>query len=132
MSVFTKLEVEYLSAQRLARLATASTTGDPDVAVAGYSLDGDGIVTGGLDLTKTVRYRHLKTNPRATVVIDDLAAADPSTPRGIKIKGEATLERHDGSLRILVRAAVIWSWGINQGAPTHFMGSVEKRPAVPA
>jgi pyridoxamine 5'-phosphate oxidase family protein len=100
MSVFTPAEVRYLSSQSIARLATASSDGLPDVAAVGFSLDGDDIVSGGLDLTKTVRYRHLSTNPRATIVIDDLASTDPFTPRGIKVRGPATLEDAGGSLRI--------------------------------
>jgi pyridoxamine 5'-phosphate oxidase family protein len=64
MSIFTELELEYLASQRLARLATASLNGQPDVAVVGFGLEGDAIVSGGLDLTKTVRLRHLRENPR--------------------------------------------------------------------
>ena len=126
MSVFTPAELHYLASQSLARLATASSDGLPDVAAVGFSLDGDDIVSGGLDLTKTVRYRHLSTNPRATIVIDDLASTDPFAPRGIKVRGHATLEDAGGSLRIRIRPTTIWSWGINEGAPTRFAG-VEKR-----
>jgi len=109
MSVFTPAEVDYLSSQSLARLATASSDGLPDVAAVGFRLDGDDIVSGGLDITKTVRYRHLSTNPRATIVIDDLASSDPFTPRGIKVRGHATLEDDGGSLRIRIRPTTIWS-----------------------
>ena len=130
MSVFTPAELDYLSSQSLARLATASSAGRPDVAAVGFSVDGDDIVSGGLDLTKTVRYRHLATNPRATIVIDDLASTDPFTPRGVKVRGPATLEDTGGSLRIRIRPTTIWSWGINQGAPARFAG-VEKRDIHP-
>lgn len=126
MSVFTPAEVRYLSSQSFGRLATASSDGLPDVAAVGFSLDGDDIVSGGWDLTKTVRYRYLSANPRATIVIDDLASIDPFTPRGIKVRGPATLEDAGGSLRIRIRPTTIWSWGINKDAPTHFAG-VEKR-----
>ena len=126
MSVFTPTEIRYPSGQSLAWLATASSDGQPDVAAVGFSLDVDDIVSGGLHLTGTVRYRHLVANPRATIVIDDLASTDPLTPRGIKVRGRATLETVDGSLRIRIRPTTIWSWGINEGAPTRFAG-VEKR-----
>jgi hypothetical protein len=33
-----------------------------------------------LDLTKTIRYTHLQTNPVATIVVDDLVSVDPWTP----------------------------------------------------
>jgi hypothetical protein len=115
----------------MARLATVRASGDPDVAVAGFSLDDDDIVSGGLDLTKTVHSPHLQTNPRASVVIDDLVAADPFTPRGIKIR----VRRPANAMRGLSASASLRRlsgvWRINQGATTHFAGSVEKRPAVP-
>jgi pyridoxamine 5'-phosphate oxidase family protein len=128
MSVFTRAEIEYLSSQRLARLATASSDGQPDVSAVGFGLEGDDIVSGGLDLTKTIRYRHLKTNPQATIVIDDLASTEPWKPRGLKVRGHATVENDEnGSLRVRISPATVWSWGINEGAPKHFAGRIEKR-----
>jgi pyridoxamine 5'-phosphate oxidase family protein len=127
MSAFTPAEIEYLSGQRLARLATASGDGQPDVSAVGFGLDGDDIVSGGLDLTKTVRYRHLTSNPQATIVIDDLASTEPWKPRGVKVRGRAIVEEDDGSLRIRIRPTTVWSWNINEGAPKHFAGSIEKR-----
>jgi pyridoxamine 5'-phosphate oxidase family protein len=129
MSVFTQAELDYLAGQRLARLATASPDGEPDVSAVGFGLEGDTIVSGGIDLTKTIRYRHLQSNPRATIVIDDLATVDPWRPRGVKVRGRASLEEHDGSLRIRIVPETIWSWGLNVGAKTHFAGRIEKRTA---
>jgi pyridoxamine 5'-phosphate oxidase family protein len=126
MDVFTKAEVEYLGSQRLARLATASATGQPDVSAVGFGLEGDAIVSGGIDITRTVRYRHLRDNPRATIVIDDLASVDPWRPRGVKVRGSATVEERDGGLRIRIEPEVIWSWGINQEAEKRF-ASIERR-----
>jgi pyridoxamine 5'-phosphate oxidase family protein len=126
MSVFTDLEVAYLQSQPLSRLATASASGEPEVSAVGFGLEGDAIVSGGIDLTKTVRFRNLKENPRATIVIDDLASTDPWTPRGVKVRGAATIEEHDGSLRIRIVPEVIWSWGINPDAEKRF-ASIERR-----
>ena len=53
MAVFTDSELEYLAGQRLARLATASAEGQPDVSAVGFSVDGDTVVSSGLELTKT-------------------------------------------------------------------------------
>jgi pyridoxamine 5'-phosphate oxidase family protein len=124
--VFTDEELAYLQSQRLARIATASASGQPDVAPVGFGVDGDDIVSGGLDITKTVRYTNLQDNPRATVVIDDLASLDPWTPRGIKVRGAASIEPHDDGPRIRIRPQVIWSWGINAGREKRF-ASVERR-----
>jgi pyridoxamine 5'-phosphate oxidase family protein len=126
MSVFTELEIEYLGGQRLARLACASSSGQPDVSAVGFGLDGDAIISGGLDLTKTIRYRFLKENPRATIVIDDLASVEPWKPRGVKVRGRATVEDVGGSLRIRIEPEVVWSWGINQDAEKRF-ASIERR-----
>jgi pyridoxamine 5'-phosphate oxidase family protein len=129
VGVFTEREVGYLHSQRLARLATASTKGEPDVSAVGFGLDGDSIVSGGIDLTKTVRLRHLRENPRATIVIDDLASTDPWRPRGIKVRGSATIEDHEGGLRIRIEPEVIWSWNINADAEKRF-ATIERRAVV--
>jgi pyridoxamine 5'-phosphate oxidase family protein len=93
MGVFTNPEVEYLHPQRLARLVTASATGQPDVAAITFEVDGDAIVGGGFDMT--VRHGNLLANPRATVVIDDLASVHPWRPRGVQVRGPATIEEHE-------------------------------------
>lgn len=95
MGVFTEREVGYLHSQRLARLATASTKGEPDVSAVGFGLDGDSIVSGGIDLTKTVRLRHLRENPRATIVIDDLASTDP----GVRVGSRSGVPRPSRTTR---------------------------------
>jgi pyridoxamine 5'-phosphate oxidase family protein len=126
MPVFTDAEVAYLHRQRIGRLATSSASGMPDVAAVTYSLEGDSIVSGGYDITKTVRFRNLLANPRAVIVVDDLAATDPWTPRGVKIRGAATLEEVARVLHIRIVPEVVWSWGINLDAQKRFM-SVERR-----
>jgi pyridoxamine 5'-phosphate oxidase family protein len=126
MGVFTEAEIAYLRTQRMARLATASASGQPDVAAVTFSLDGDTIVSGGFDITKTVRYGFLKSNPRAVIVIDDLASVDPWQPRGVKVRGAAAIE--DGARGLVIRIVpeVIWSWHLNTDAEKRFMG-VERR-----
>ena len=126
MGVFTEAEIAYLQDQPLARIATASASGVPDVAAVGFGLDGDEVVTGGFDITKTVRYKNLLANPRATIVIDDLASVDPWSPRGVKVRGRAILEEEGRGMRIRIIPKVIWSWHLNTDAEKHFHG-VEKR-----
>jgi pyridoxamine 5'-phosphate oxidase family protein len=117
MGSFTDLELAYLKSQPLMRFASASATGLPDVAAVTFSVDGDDIVTAGYDIAKTVRYRNIATNPRATVVIDDLASREPWTPRGIKVRGAAVIEADADGQRFRIRPEVIWSWGINDPKP---------------
>ncbi len=126
MQPFTDEELAYLRTQRLARIATSSASGQPDVAPVGFGLDDDAVVSGGLDITKTVRYKNLLENPRATLVVDDLASTDPWTPRGVKVRGSASIESHEDGLRIRIVPDVIWSWGINEGREKRF-SSVERR-----
>jgi pyridoxamine 5'-phosphate oxidase family protein len=127
MSVFTDAEIEFLGSQRLARIATASATGLPDVSPVTFGLDDDCLVSGGFDITKTVRYKHLLANPRATMVVDELQSIDPWRPRGLKVRGAASLEDDgSGKLSVRIRPAVIWSWGINSTAVAN-PGAIEKR-----
>lgn len=117
MSVFTPEELAYLTTQPLMRFATASLKGRPDVAPVIFEVDGDDIVTGGFDITHTVRYRNIQENPRATLVIDDLSTLDPWSPRGLKIIGSAAIEETDSSPRFRISPEVIISWAINDTTP---------------
>ena len=117
MTAFTPAEIEYLRTQPLMRFATASLSGRPDVAPVVFELDGDDIVTAGFDLAKTVRDKNVKANPRATVVIDDLASFNPWSPRGIKIIGSCVVESHGGGERFRITPEVIISWAINDTTP---------------
>lgn len=117
MSAFTPAEVQYLTTQPLMRFASASLTGRPDVAPVVFEVDGDDILTAGFDITHTVRYRNIQTNPRVSVVVDDLASFDPWSPRGIKIIGNAVIEESNGSPRFRISPTVIISWAINDTTP---------------
>lgn len=99
------------------RFASASSEGRPDVAPVVFEVDGDDIVTGGFDITHTVRYRNIQSNPRVSVVIDDLASVDPWSPRGIKIIGSAVIEDVIGSPRFRISPTVVISWAINDTTP---------------
>ncbi|MFM8871713.1 MAG: PPOX class F420-dependent oxidoreductase [Actinomycetota bacterium] len=117
MSVFTLPEIEYLRSQPLMRFASASLSGRPDVAPVVFELDGDDILTAGFDITHTVRYRNIQSNPCVSVVVDDLASMNPWSPRGIKIIGSAVIEVVDSSPRFRISPDVIVSWAINDTTP---------------
>jgi len=117
MSAFTPAEIQYLHSQPLMRFASASLSGRPDVAPVIFELDGDDIVTAGFNIASTARYRNVKGNPRATLVVDDLASMDPWTPRGIKIIGTCVVEKHNDGERFRISPEVIISWGINDTTP---------------
>lgn len=117
MSAFTSAEVEYLRSQPLMRCASASLDGRPDVAPVVFELDGDDILAAGFNIAHTVRYRNIQSNPRVSVVVDDLASVNPWSPRGIKIIGTAMIEESGGSPRFRISPTVIISWAINDTTP---------------
>jgi len=127
--VFTDLELEYLRSQPLMRFASASLSGRPDVATVAFTVEGDEIVTAGFDVTKTLRYKNIQTNPQATVVIDDLASVQPWSPRGIKVRGRAGIEQGATGERFRIKPEVIWSWGVNRPGPG--IPEMERRTVEP-
>ncbi len=126
---FTDAERRYLAGQPLGRVATASAAGEPDVAPVGFSLDGDDVVIGGMDITKTLKHRNVLANGRASFVVDDLASRTPWRPRGLKVTGAARVAAGvDGRPVLRITPETIWSWGLNSDAEKRF-GPVEKRRA---
>ena len=127
-SVFTDAERAYIETQKVARIGTSSPTGRPDVAAVRFRLVGDVIDIGGRVNPATYKWHNVVNNPRASVTIDDIASGDPWVVRGIKIFGRAEAVDREGTTgRILVHPEVIWSWNVNEGAPTYFADMIEKR-----
>jgi pyridoxamine 5'-phosphate oxidase family protein len=114
-SVFTDDELAYLGGQRrLARLATIGADGTPHVVPVGWSLNTDlnAIEVGGRDFAQSKKFRDVKRNGRAAIVIDDLASTDPWRPRGIEVRGRAdAIEEPDAIIRIHPERII--SWGID-------------------
>jgi pyridoxamine 5'-phosphate oxidase family protein len=118
--LLSKLEAEYLKTQRLARIATVSSKGAPEVSPVGFEFDGRHFYVGSHSqdiFPRTQRYRNIAGgNKRVSLVIDDLQSVDPWRPRGIKVSGTAEEVEHDGIFgkgryfRITPRTSV--SWGI--------------------
>ena len=130
MSTFTDAERRYLTTQRLGRIATANPSAEPDVAAVTFRLEGDEIVIAGMDNPRTLKYRNVVRNARAAFVVDDLETVDPWRPRGVKIRGAARTDGDGRGAVIRIAPETIWSWGLNDGAETHF-GPIEKRVVAP-
>jgi len=119
---FSQSEISFLKTQRLARIATASSRGVPEVSPVGFEFDGRFFWIGSHDQSiffRTQRYRNIKAgNSRISLVIDDLKSVDPWRPRGLKVSGTAEITDHDGIFgkgkyfRITPRVSV--SWGIEE------------------
>jgi pyridoxamine 5'-phosphate oxidase family protein len=118
--VLSKLETEYLKTQRLARLASVSPKGQPEVSPVGFEWDGKHFYVGTHDQTffpMTQRYKNIsRGNARVCLVVDDLESVNPWKVRGVKILGTAEVVEHLGIFgegkyfRITPKVSV--SWGI--------------------
>lgn len=118
--MFSEAETNYLKSQRLARIATASAKGTPEVSPVGFEFDGKSFWIGSHDqeiFFRTRRYRNISGgNRRVSLVVDDLLSVDPWRPRGIKVSGTAEVVEHQGIfgpgkyIRITPRVTV--SWGV--------------------
>jgi pyridoxamine 5'-phosphate oxidase family protein len=117
MSAFSDSELEYLGErrpERLARIATVGKDGLPHVVPVGWRFNRelDSIDVGGMDLTRTKKFRDVRRNGGAAIVIDDLLTVDPWRPRGIEVRGQAEAIEGDRPL-IRIRPGRIVSWGLN-------------------
>ena len=124
--MFSEKELEYLRSQRLARIATVSADGQPDVAAVAFKFDGQRFFVGGIDNTHTLKYKNTKATGRAALVVDDFPSSNPPQPRGIKIHGKSRIVQADGYAGpgeyIEITPGRYWSWGIeapamDQGRP---------------
>jgi pyridoxamine 5'-phosphate oxidase family protein len=114
-SAFTDDELGYLRGERrLARLATVGGDGTPHVVPVGWSYNAelDAIEVRGHDLAQTKKFRDVRLNGRAAVVVDDLASTDPWRPRGVEVRGSAeAIEAPSPLIRIHPQRVI--SWGVN-------------------
>jgi pyridoxamine 5'-phosphate oxidase family protein len=124
-AMFSEKEKEYLGSQRLARIATASSTEgpiQPDVAPVGFDFDGEYFYIGGMNILKSTKYKNVQKNARVALVIDDLKSVNPWEPRGIRIYGIADIVTREGGYMqrtdhpsatyIRIKPLKKWSWGI--------------------
>ena len=126
-TMFSQKETEYLNSQRLARIATASSSREgfiqPDVVPVGFDFDGEYFYVSGMNLLKSTKYKNVQKNPRVALVVDDLKSLDPWEPRGIRVYGIAdVVTRQDGYMQqtdhpsityIRIKPLKKWSWGID-------------------
>ena len=93
---FTEEEAAYIRSQPLARVATVSADGQPDVVPVGFEFDGTHFYIGGFDPAKTRRTRNIREgNDKVALIIDDLASVTPWSPRFIRIYGTVELVERD-------------------------------------
>ncbi len=110
---FTDREVEFLKGQRLGRLATVSSGGQPHVVPVAYEFDGKFIYFGGYNLANSLKFRNIQENSKVAFVVDDLVTVNPWNPRGVEIKGVAETIQGNGDLNIRITPVAKVSWGRN-------------------
>ena len=115
--MFSESEREYLKSQRLARIATVDSHGQPTVDAVGFSLDGEQILVGTHSPVLTRKYRNvLEGATKVALIVDDLQSVQPWLPRGVKIHGVAEVVERAGHFGpgsdLVITPTVSWSWGI--------------------
>lgn len=118
---FSDAERAYLGTQRLGRLATVDSAGQPQSNPVGFFPRPDGtILVGGFTLAKTKKWRNLLANPKLALVVDDLVSVQPWKVRGVEIRGEAELLTgphdlgpHFSEELIRIHPRWIHSWGLD-------------------
>jgi pyridoxamine 5'-phosphate oxidase family protein len=120
VTMLSEAEANYLKSQRLARVATVSPKGTPEVSPVGFRFDGEYFWIGShsqeiFPTTRRVK-NIMKGNSRVSLVVDDLVSVDPWKPRGVKVSGTAEVVEHDGMFGkgkyIRIKPSVTVSWGI--------------------
>jgi pyridoxamine 5'-phosphate oxidase family protein len=119
--MFSKEELGYLKSQLIARVATTSPKGKPNVAPVGFEFDGKYFYIGSVKqkiLHSTPRYKNIKNgSKRVAIVIDDLVSVEPWKVRGIRLNGEADIVARNGEFGkgeyIRIKPKLTWSWGFS-------------------
>lgn len=89
MSHFSNAEIEYMQGQRLGRLATVNSAGEPHVVPVSFrhNKELDVIDIGGHGMSRSKKFRDILHNPNVAFVIDDVLP--PWKPRFLEIRGQA-------------------------------------------
>lgn len=121
---FSEEEVAYLRSQQLARIATVSADGQPDVVPVGFEFDGTYVYVGGIDPAKSRKFRNVRAgNTKVALVIDDLMSTTPWVPRYLRIYGNAELVERQGrfgpAVYMRITPAVSWSFNLEALPFTH-------------
>lgn len=117
---FTEQEIAYLRSQPIARVATRSTDGQPDVVPLAFEFDGAFFWIGGVGeaVLETRKFRNVRAgNREVALVVDDLVSLEPFIARGIRVYGRAEppVERAGmmgPGFYARITPTVSWSWNM--------------------
>ncbi|HEY2550771.1 MAG TPA: PPOX class F420-dependent oxidoreductase [Streptosporangiaceae bacterium] len=87
----TQAEIDYLSEQRLGRLATVQPDGSPQVKPVGFRYNAElGTVdVTGFGMLSSQKFRNVGRNGLAALVVDDIPSVQPWRVRFLEIRGPA-------------------------------------------
>ena len=124
MSAFTESEIEFLTTQTLARLATVGSDGQPHVVPVTFVFNPgeDAIDVGGVNFGETKKWRDARANPRVTFLLDDVRP-NPFRARAVEVRGRAeAFQAGGGTINprfpnfaeefLRIRPTRIVSWGL--------------------
>ncbi len=117
---FTDEEIAYLRSQPLARVATRSSGGQPDVVPLAFEFDGACFWVGGTGeaVRRTRKFRNvLAGNREVALVVDDMVSFDPFIARCVRVYGRAEdpVERVGlvgPGTYMRITPTVSWSWNM--------------------
>ena len=117
---FTDEEIAYMRSQPIARVATLSAGGQPDVVPLAFEFDGSCFWVGGVGeaVLNTRKFRNVRGgNRKVALVVDDLVSLQPFVARSIRVYGvaEEPVERVGlvgPGLYMRIRPTVSWSWNM--------------------
>lgn len=122
---FTDEEIAYLRSQPVARVATVSADGQPDVVPLAFEFDGTHFWVGGVGpaVAGTRKFRNIRAgNRKVALVFDDIVSFEPFNARSVRVYGtaEEPVER-DGmvgpGIYMRITPTISWSWNM-EGEPT--------------
>jgi pyridoxamine 5'-phosphate oxidase family protein len=112
---FTEAEAGFLAESFIGRIATTSPGGQPHVVPVTYRFDGSTIVFGGWNLTKSLKFRNLMSNPKVAFVVDDFVSTRPWSVRGVEVRGVAEpVEGEKGIVFVRISPKRVRSWGLEK------------------
>jgi pyridoxamine 5'-phosphate oxidase family protein len=117
---FTEEEIAYLRSQPIARLATLSADGQPDVVPLAFEFDGTYFWVGGSgpSVADTRKFRNVRTgNDKVALVVDDMVSFDPFVARSVRVYGrvEGPVERVGTvgpGIYLRITPTISWSWNM--------------------
>lgn len=115
--MFSDNELAYLKSQKVARIATVSKVGQPDLVPVVLEFDGTYFWVGSHG-EEARKYRNvLAGNNRVAITVDDVVSFNPWKTRAIRIYGTATIMEHNGLLGhgkyLRITPNLSWSFGLN-------------------